>query len=91
MKSWQGWKKGSELAKNEVTVQRSDILLEEYHEEAGTLYEPYARVSHYWTATLDGPLSTGEHVRISRTGEHAGEALLALRSAIEAEGWLIVD
>lgn len=74
------------MAKGRTTVQRSDILLEQEHEIIS-----FTQQLTFWTATLDGPLSTGEHVHISRTGEHAGEALLSLRSAIEAEGWLIVD
>lgn len=78
-----GWKKGSELAKEQITVERGDIVLDETKTVVDT--------SLYWTATLYGPLSTGEHVHISRTGERSQDALLALRSAIEQEGWLIVD
>lgn len=78
------------MAKEQVTVQRSDINLYEYREDDGIFLAPQAHRT-YWAATFDGPLSTGERATLSREGKRSEEALLALRSAIEAEGWLIVD
>ena len=66
-------------------VKRSDILLEE--ERWYSLEGSADTVG--WTATLDGTLSTGERVSISRTARHLGEASLMLEEAIKDLGWRI--
>ena len=73
-----------------VTVRRSDIELVERVEKIFTLTE-YGADDRFveWEAVLDGELSTGERVRMSRTAEHAGEALLLLAEAIKEQGWVL--
>lgn len=71
------------------TVCRKDITLEENVERVDRFNFDHLEYSEVitWSATLYGALSTGEDVNMSRTAEHAGEALLLLTEAIEAEGW----
>lgn len=67
-----------------VTVNRRDISLAE-ESEAITIIKRLT----YWTASLDGRLSTREDVSISRRGDTSSEALRNLEQAIEEQGWLI--
>lgn len=67
-----------------ATVSRSDITLEEERYP-----ETLTEYSVYWTARLDGRTSSGETVQMSRTANHAGEALALLEEALEKEGWTV--
>jgi hypothetical protein len=74
------------------TVRRKDITLTESRRELYDVELDGMRTDHTtssWTAELYGALSTGEDVNMSRTAEHAGEALLLLTEVIQAEGWEI--
>lgn len=68
-------------------VRRKDIELSEEQET----FEMFAnsKILTTWVATLNGNLSTGEEVSMSRDSASAGEALLLLTEAIEAQGWEI--
>lgn len=49
-----------------------------------------ARTTAYgWEAELDGYLSTGEHVRMTRSGGTFAEAVASLEAAIVENGWII--
>lgn len=43
----------------------------------------------YWTASLDGTLSTGESAQMSRGANTSAEALATLEAAIAENGWMI--
>ena len=71
------------------TVKRSDIELQEDYD---TVYDlTITSIPQVvWVAELRGRLSTGPCVQLSRQADHAGEALLRLEEAIEAQGWRLV-
>jgi hypothetical protein len=65
-----------------ATVRRRDISVAEEREvEYGRL------VTTWWEAELRGPLSSGESVNLARTGSTFADALKALETAIEENGW----
>ena len=67
------------------TVRRSDITVAEE-----TITSSYAsRPKRTWYATLDGKLSTGERVSLSRPGETFKNALYELEQQIIREGWTL--
>lgn len=73
-----------------ITVSRKDIDLEEHMMDVTEGYganQVVYTASSYWEAQLNGPLSTGESVRIRRTGETHVQALGALEAAITKNGW----
>jgi len=76
------------------TVNRRDITISEERDYEIGFYETgisEASVTRTtWTATLDGRLSTGEAVEISRHGLTFTEAREALEEVIAAEGWGIL-
>lgn len=45
----------------------------------------------FWRASLSGPLSTEEIVNMARTGPTAQDALTALETAINEQGWELRD
>lgn len=63
-------------------ITRRSINATEEEREVGALRA-------HWTVELDGYLSTGEHVRMSRGGETFAAAVDALESAIAENGWTI--
>lgn len=63
-------------------VSRKDITIYEETE----VYS-FATTTSYWVANLDGPLSTGETVRLGRTGLSALSASGNLEAAIAEQGW----
>lgn len=65
-----------------VTVSRSDIRVTEHHIVASLTEQ---RVE--WEALLDGPLSTGESVRVRRAGDTAASAIVSLERVIREQGW----
>lgn len=68
------------------TVRRKDVALTEEvdrFEDMSGSFQTYVG----WTAELNGPASTGEQIRISRSADHAGEALLLLTEALKEEGY----
>lgn len=69
-----------------ATVNRRDIRLEE---EVDDTDFALTSINYLWTATLDGPLSTGERVEMSRSGATSADALAALEGAIVENGWTI--
>lgn len=72
------------------TVSRRDIRLEEEREWLHYgVGDPTGEETTQWTATLDGPLSTGERVEMSRGGATSAEALAALEGAIVENGWRV--
>lgn len=71
-----------------ATVNRRDIHLGEQVEyQRGFAIEAYAE--RWWEASLDGRVSTGEDVAMSRTGNTFAEALTNLEAAIAENGWEI--
>lgn len=54
-------------------------------------YELLTSTARCWVAEIDGPLDTGENVRMSREAATAGEALEALTVALEEQGWALHD
>lgn len=48
-------------------------------------------VRGHWTAELNGYLSSGEHVTMSRGGETFAAAVKALENAIAENGWTIKE
>lgn len=71
------------------TVNRRDITLVEQVEHEIGLAWIKGRPTRWWDASLDGPLSTGEDVSISRQGDTSAEALANLEKAIRENGWEI--
>lgn len=69
-----------------ATVSRKDVTLSEETAECFDVYYDSREVT-FWTAELDGLASTGERVSMSRSAEHAGEALLLLTEALKEEGY----
>jgi hypothetical protein len=69
-------------------VKRHDIRTGEEREFEHS-FDGYAHTSTTWKATLYGPLSTGEHVDMSREGATFTEALANLEAAIAENGWEI--
>lgn len=72
-----------------VTVKRRDITLVEQVEHEISLVDIAAHNHCWWDASFDGPLSTGEDVSLSRTGNTSAEALANLEAAIAEQGWEI--
>ena len=70
-----------------ATVKRSDITVSEEQESVGFAQLP---VSH-WGATLEGNLSTGEFVNMTRYGNTFAQALERLEGAIAENGWGIAE
>lgn len=67
-----------------ITVARKDISVDEERYNIGP-----SLMATSFTASLDGRLSTGERVTLSRTGDTFSEALSELGKAIAAEGWTL--
>ena len=67
-----------------VTVERSDITLTEQVESVSILTHETV-----WYAKFEGPLSTGEHARLTRYSSTPAAALAALEHAIRYQGWEI--
>lgn len=63
-------------------VHRKDITI---YEETELSY--FTTTTSYWVANLDGELSTGETVRLGRTGLSALSASANLEAAIAEQGW----
>ncbi|WP_217181611.1 hypothetical protein [Streptomyces sp. AC495_CC817] len=72
-----------------ITVKRRDITLVEQVEHGISLIDTKTDIHRWWDASFDGPLSTGEDVSLSRTGDTSTEALANLEAAIAEQGWEI--
>lgn len=68
------------------SVKRSSIEVYEDTDESVSLAQKPHR---FWVARLDGPLSTGEEIALQRTAGAAAEAIAALETAIDEQGWTI--
>lgn len=69
-----------------ATVSRRDIsVVEEVGESESFTFLP----PRYWVATLDGRLSTTEHVDMARQGSTFQDAMDNLAAAIAEQGWEI--
>lgn len=68
-------------------TRRAINATEELLDEDGTLSS--ATPAYAWFAELDGYLSTGEHVRMTRSGGTFAEAVASLEDAIAENGWII--
>jgi hypothetical protein len=72
------------------TVKRKHISLFEEVEHAWNLLDGGVTATRIqWRAALEGRLSTGEYVDMSREAASAGEALVLLEEAIADSGWRI--
>lgn len=69
-----------------VTFPREYILLEE---EVEYSLMAVAGSITTWTASAYGPLSTGEHINMTRTAGTHQAALEALEAALSQNGWTI--
>lgn len=72
-----------------TTVKRSDISITEQIEYHSSFGEAPRLNYTWWVADLDGRLSTGEHVSLSRTRDRFGAAKTAIEEAISEQGWSI--
>lgn len=70
-------------------VSRSDIRLEEHPAEL--TFDGRIAEAPYWEAKLDGQLSTGEWVELSRQGGTFTAALQNLEAIITQNGWEITS
>ena len=73
-----------------TTVNRKDITVVEEQEYLYTLDRGNEVISTTWIATLNGEISTGESVELSRSGDTFSTALFVLEHAISQQGWGII-
>lgn len=72
-----------------TTVKRSDITITEEVGYEFTFSDKNFPETLYWVAELNGYLSTGEGVTVSRLGGTFSEAKNALEELISEQGWSI--
>lgn len=70
-------------------TRRAINATESFAAQEKSLIDPVISLESYWDAELDGYLSTGEHVHMSRGGETFAAAVAALEAAIAENGWTI--
>ncbi|MBT2484775.1 MULTISPECIES: hypothetical protein [unclassified Microbacterium] len=70
-------------------TRRSINATEDVLDEETGLSSAEPMVTYQWTATLDGYLSTGERVEMTRHGATFATAVAALEAAIAENGWTI--
>lgn len=71
------------------TIERKYISLAENRMEHYSLQDSSRPVVTTWTATAEGPLSTGEHIYLYREGSTAEEAYRKLEVALIDQNWTI--
>lgn len=64
------------------SIHAEEEVLDEYATQLDGTHAP----SYSWTADLDGYLSSGEHVQMTRSGSTFAEAVAALEAAITENG-----
>lgn len=77
----------AESASAPYITRRAIHASEEVEEAASSI----AATAYSWTAKLDGWLSRGEHVEMTRSGATFTEAVGALEDAIVKNGWKIKE
>lgn len=71
------------------TIERKYISLAENRREHYDLQNSSRPIVTTWTATVEGNLSTGEHIYMYREGETSEEAYRALEAALNEQKWTI--
>lgn len=69
------------------TIKRDSISLAENQQEHYSIDNGVVSVATTWTATVEGPLNTGEHVYMCRDGKTAEEAYRLLEHALNDQKW----
>lgn len=70
-------------------TRRSINATEEVLDEDSSIDGAARATAYGWSAALDGYLSTGEHVQMTRSGTTFAAAVAALEAAITENGWTI--
>lgn len=69
------------------TIKRDSISLAENRQEQYSIDNGVVTVATTWTATVEGPLSTGEHVYMCRDGKTAEDAYRLLEQGLNEQNW----